>query len=300
MNCKAQFEEAQGRLLVRAPGKINLSLLIAGKRPDGFHQIDTIMAKINLYDELIFQRSQKQGIKLHCTGSYWAPPGPDNLVFKAVQLACRIAQKRPQIKITLKKNMPAGSGLGSASSDAVAALLAINRFDNLQLSRESILAAATQLGSDTAFFLSGPLARCTGRGENVQRMEQKFNFSALLILPNITVSTKRAYEEYRHDPDYFRTVEKKIIKLIEKNRIDLIAQICANMLQQSCFHLHEELVQLRRDIENLGISPLCLSGSGAAMFYMLRGDDLKNAKNYQIILDRKIACKSVIVSNNRW
>jgi 4-diphosphocytidyl-2-C-methyl-D-erythritol kinase len=114
----SQFEEINGRLLVRAPAKINLSLLIAGKRADGFHELETLMAKISLFDEIIIEAGSSEGIELLCTGPQWAPAGQDNLVHRAAQLLFDRSGVRPSVRISLKKNIPAGSGLGSASSDA--------------------------------------------------------------------------------------------------------------------------------------------------------------------------------------
>ena len=93
---KKQFEIRRNGLLVRAPAKINLSLLVAGKRPDGFHNLETIMAKINWYDEILLQQSQKPGIKLICKGPYWAPQGKENLVYRA----CRKAYSKPAKKMS--------------------------------------------------------------------------------------------------------------------------------------------------------------------------------------------------------
>ncbi|MHC4075471.1 MAG: 4-(cytidine 5'-diphospho)-2-C-methyl-D-erythritol kinase, partial [Planctomycetota bacterium] len=165
---KEQFETLQTGLLVRAPAKINLSLLIAGKRPDGFHEIETVMAKINWYDELLIEDGEKKGIELICRGDEWAPAGDENLVYKASQLLHQRCGLEPQIKLTLTKNIPAGSGLGSASSDAAASLSGLNRFLNLDLPAESLSQMAAERGSDISFFLGDPLALCTGKGEKVQ------------------------------------------------------------------------------------------------------------------------------------
>ncbi len=128
MACKEQFENVNDGLLVRAPAKINLSLLIAGKRRDGFHDIETVMAKINWYDQIFIEKGTKTGIDLVCKGSYSVPAGEENLVFKTCKLLLDTCDLKANIKITLTKNIPAGSGLGSASSDAAATLMGVNRF----------------------------------------------------------------------------------------------------------------------------------------------------------------------------
>ena len=297
---KKQFERCGDRLVVRAPGKINLSLLIAGKREDGFHEIDTIMAKIALYDKLIFESGRSDGVELVCQGDYWAPEGRDNLVFRAVEAAFEAAGTTASVKVTLCKNMPAGSGLGSASSDAATALLGINRFCDLGLSREVLVRLAAKLGSDVVFFLDGPLARCRGRGEIVEKIIQNFDFSVVLLLPNVSVSTKMVYESYRHDVSIYEKLYGEINGYIEKSRFDLVGVVCANMLQKSCFQIYGELSQLKKRIENIGLNPLALSGSGSAMYYLLRGCDKGRIEQLASEVKAKTGCNSVIVNNNRW
>jgi 4-diphosphocytidyl-2-C-methyl-D-erythritol kinase len=287
-------------LLIRAPAKINLSLLIAGKRPDGFHEIETVMAKIDLFDEILIEHGQERGIELVCAGPYWAPQGRDNLVYQACELLLESRRSSADIKITLIKNAPAGSGLGSASSDAAATLVGINKLLQFSLPREKLSELAARLGSDVSFFLNGPLAFCTGRGEKVKKLDENFDFLALLILPDVSVSTKEVYAHYKHDSALHEKLSAQIDSHIQKNRIDLVWEMCANMLQKSCLSLYEELAELKAKIESLGIGPLSLSGSGSAMFFIINGRNKQRADEYRHKLKQEAGCKSVIVSNNRW
>jgi len=300
MSNKEQFETIGDGLLVRAPAKINLSLLIAGKRPDGFHEIETIMAKVDLFDELLIQPGSKAGIELVCTGPYRAPEGKDNLVYKACDMLLRSCGTGADIKIILRKNIPAGAGLASASTDAAAALIGLNEFLELSLSRRELLKLAATLGSDVAFFLDGPLAFCTGRGEKIKKISKIFDFSALLVLPDVSVSTKKVYANYAHNSALYNKLRSEITGYIEKNRIDLVSRMCANMLQKSCFDSYKELGELKDKIESLCVGPVCLSGSGSCMFLISESGDIKRAEQNKAKLEQEIGCKSVIVSNNRW
>ena len=297
---KEQFETVGDGLLVHAPAKINLSLLIAGRRGDGFHEIETIMAKVNFYDELLIQKGQKAGIEVVSKGPYRAPQGKENLVYRACEMLLDSYCAKANIKITLTKNVPPGSGLGSASSDAAAALLGVKKFLQLPADRKRLSERAAALGSDVSFFLGGPLAFCTGKGEKIKRLEKKFNFSALLLLPNVTVSTKKVYANYKHDSALYNKLNTQIKALLEKNRIDLVSEMCANMLQTTCFSLYRKLYGLKAQVESSGIRPLCLSGSGSAMFSIFSKSDEKKICNYQYKLEEEAGCKSIIVSNNRW
>ena len=297
---KEQITGFEDGLLIMAPAKINLSLLIAGKRPDGFHEIETIMAKVNWYDEILIQKSNSTGIELICKGKYWAPEGRENLVFRAAEMLMENCGMKKNIKITLTKNIPAGTGLGSASSDAAATLIGLNKYLQAGLDDLRLSEMAAGLGSDVAFFLNGPLALCTGKGEKIQKIDKIFDFLALLILPDISVSTKKVYEHYKHDEKLYKDLKNKIIYYIQKNRIDLAAKVCANMLESSCFGLNKELAELKGRIESLNIGLCCLSGSGSALYCIyVRGNISKVEKNQRIIEDN-IGCKSLIVSSNRW
>ncbi len=300
MQDEPQFEEMDDRLLVRAPAKINLSLLIAGKRPDGFHEIETLMAKVSLFDEVIIESGTAKGIELHCAGPEWAPSGQDNLVHRAAELLFARAGNRPSARIHLRKNIPAGSGLGSASSDAAATLMGLNRYFDLGVETHVLAELAAQLGSDIPFFLYGPLSVCRGRGEIIQELDSTFDFSAAVFIPDISVATARVYSNYRHNTEQYDRLRAKINACIQENRIDFVPKMCANMLVESCFSLERELPTLKKVIESSGIRPLCLSGSGSAMYCPLEdGDVLQLEKRYNT-LEREINCRCEIVRNTRW
>jgi len=300
MDSREQITAVGDGLLVLAPAKINLSLLIAGKRPDGFHEIETIMAKIDWYDEVLIQPGRRAGIELICRGPHWAPDGEDNLVYRAAKSLLESCGLTADIRITLTKNIPAGTGLGSASSDAAATLIGLNHYFKLELDKMKLFELAAELGSDVAFFLDGPLAFCTGKGEKIQKLDEIFNFMAILILPNISVSTKRVYANYRHNRRLYKKLKNRIKSYILKNRIDLVVKMCTNKLAESCFDLEKSLAELKEAVESLGIGPCCLSGSGSAMFCIIESGDEEEAREGMSELADKIGCKSIIVRNNRW
>ena len=298
--CLPQFESRDQGLLVRAPAKINLTLLISGKRPDGFHEIETIMAKIAYYDEIVINTTPGKGIQLQCTGSHWAPNGPDNLVYQATEKLLREIKSNISVQITLKKNIPAGSGLGSASSDAAATLLGLNRLLKLNLPFERLHYHASELGCDVPFFLGGPLAYCTGRGEKIEVLPQKFDFQVVLCIPNISISTEKVYKNYQHDPNLFGHLHHQIRGYMRKNRIDLATKMCANMLIKSCYSLYEGIDELKKSIESLGLKPLCLSGSGSTLYWYSGNKNLAQVSDYVNTIERTLHCTCVIVASNQW
>ena len=295
-----QFERREAGLLVRAPAKLNLSLLIAGKRPDGFHEIETVMAKVNWLDEILIEPRPTSGIELLCDGPQWVPEGSDNLVYRAAEEAFRISGRALAVRLTLTKNIPAGSGLGGASSDAAAALMGLNAYFDLDLSKTQLAEGAARLGSDVAFFLNGPLALCTGRGEKIEELHTDFDFVALLILPDINVSTERVYKAYAHDSGQYEQCHRRANDYLRKNRIDLVVGMCANMLEASCYHTFSELGELKEAVESFGIGPVHLSGSGSTLFLMVDDSDSERLRLLQDQIASKTGCRSIVVRNNRW
>lgn len=296
---KPQFETSAQGLLARAPAKVNLSLLIADKRPDGYHNLETLMAKITFYDELLFETDKEEGIELVCNG-LWSPSGEDNLVYKACRLFYDSIEIEPRIKLTLTKNIPAGSGLGGASSDAATVLLALNRLHGQVVNEDELYGLSARLGSDVAFFLNGPLAICTKRGEKVTKVDKKFPFIAVMVMSDINVSTERVYGSHKEDLELFSSLSGQIKAYISKNRVDLVQKMCANMLAKTSFALNNELALLKKEIQEITKLPVLLSGSGSALFVVLDAGQYREAE----ILQRGIAdsrrCNSIIVFDNEW
>ncbi len=293
-----QIRIKNNKLSVLAPAKLNLSLLIAGKRPDGYHEIKTLMAGINWYDQILFEPSDS--LEVISTGLYWAPQGKENLIYTACEMFFEAFNIKPGIKVTLIKNIPAGTGLGSASSDAAATLLALKKYFNVDCSDSDLFHIAAKLGSDVPFFLGPPQAICTGRGEKITEIGKNLSFCAVLVLPDISVSTKMVYSNYKHNAELFEQLNCKFDRHIAQNNIDLLAQMCTNMLESSCFQANNELADLKTRIEHLGIKPLCLSGSGSAMFLLLKPDALDLAMKYRRMIEEETGAKAVIVFDNQW
>ncbi|MFA5293312.1 MAG: 4-(cytidine 5'-diphospho)-2-C-methyl-D-erythritol kinase [Phycisphaerae bacterium] len=296
---KPQFEITGEALIARAPAKINLSLLVADKRPDGFHNIETLMAKITLYDQLLFEIGKAEGIELVCNG-LWSPAGKDNLVYKACGLFYKCIDKKPSVKITLTKNIPAGSGLGGASSDAATVLLALNKLHGQIVNDDQLYNLSGQLGSDVSFFLNGPLAVCSGRGEKVVKVGNSRPFAAILVLSDINVSTKMIYENFDVDLQLFGSLDDVIKGYISKNKIDLIPKMCANMLAKTCFSLNNELALLKVKIQEITKLPTSLSGSGSALFVVLDAEQYHKAEILRREITDSLDCNCIIVFNNEW
>lgn len=144
-----------------APAKINLSLRVFGKRDDGFHKVDILMAPLDLVDQLDFHNSRTTTLLCDCPG---IPTDESNLVVKAIREFEKAYGRKAKQRITLTKRIPHGAGLGGGSADAAVTLKAVNEIIGTNFTQEELHSMAATLGSDVPFFLNPVISRCTGRG----------------------------------------------------------------------------------------------------------------------------------------
>ncbi len=252
-------------VVLHPPAKINLSLWVGSKRPDQFHEIHTVMAAISLCDDMKIESTDTTGIQLTCTGLD-CPETRENLVYNAAELIAADNDISPAIHIHLHKNIPAGGGLGGASSDAAFCLLGLNKLWKLNLPVHQLEALAAELGSDVAFFLHTPVAVCTGRGEIVQPIPQRCDLHILLIIPNIHVSTASVYKHYQPDETLLADQMKTILCHLGNGDLNNLTRSNINSLTPVTMNLHQNLSNIKEKIEDLGISPVFMSGSGSSLF----------------------------------
>src|SRR4030095_6814537 len=181
---------------VFAPAKINLSLKILGRRNNGFHELETLIAPISLYDELRIDKG-RHGIQFRCDDPS-VPQGDDNLAFRAAKAFFETTKIEPAVSIELKKRIPEGAGLGGGSSDSASVLLALNELFDAKLSRKALAEMAKPIGSDVPFFIFQSAALCKGRGEMVMPVTLRKKLSILLLKPDFTVSTAWAYSRWQY------------------------------------------------------------------------------------------------------
>jgi 4-diphosphocytidyl-2-C-methyl-D-erythritol kinase len=181
---------------VLAPAKINLSLRVAGVRPDGFHEIETMLCPISVFDRLHFRVNEREGIGFTCDDPT-LPHDESNLVVRAALLFFSETGIQPTLEVALQKTIPHGAGLGGGSSDAAATLLALNRLFETGLPRETLVSMAAELGSDVPFFIYQSSARGTGRGEVVAPVPFPHRLPLLLIKQPFGVPTAWAYARWQ-------------------------------------------------------------------------------------------------------
>ena len=247
---------------VRAPAKINLSLKILGRRNDGFHELDTLIAPISLYDEIrIDKRRLGKGIEFRCDDSS-IPQGDENLAVRAAKAFFDTTKIEPALSIELKKKIPHGAGLGGGSSDAASVLLALNDTFETKQSREALAEMAEPLGSDVPFFLSQSAAVCKGHGEMVMPVKLQRQFSILLLKPAFAVSTPWAYSRWQHSRE---------ILGIRYQAKEFVGQTFANDLERPVFEKFVFLAQLKMWLLSQSeVGAALMSGSGSTVFAVVR------------------------------
>lgn len=181
-----------------APAKINLYLHILGKRPDGFHELETLMAPLSLGDELEVELIDS-GIEFTCSDPSLADAG-GNLATRAARLFLETFKLATGVRIHLEKKVPVGAGLGGGSSDAATVLLLLRELTRTSCTDGELAALAAQLGSDVPFFIYRQPAICRGRGEIIEPCVLGEKLQGLLVHPGFGVSTPWAYKTYAQNP----------------------------------------------------------------------------------------------------
>ena len=254
----------------KSPCKVNLLLNILGKRPDGFHELETVMQPVNFCDELVFARGGS-GIQLSCSDKN-LPVDSRNLVFRAAANFLTAAKITDGVKIHLEKKIPLAAGLGGGSGNAATTLHALNELFGQSLAPEKLHEIASALGSDIPFFLQNKPALATGRGEKIQPLE---NFPALvrkaflLIHPGFGIATPWAYQNLARFPAALNGEKgraKKLISLLQTTDLKTAAAEFYNSLEAPALEKFPILALFQEFLRANGALAALMSGSGSTTF----------------------------------
>ena len=251
-------------LTLQAPAKINLTLEVLSKRPDGYHEIRSIIQAISLADTLHFETGSEVDIESDMAS--WR--APDSLVSKAVMLVREAAGVSSGVAIYVEKRIPMMGGLGGDSSDAAAVLLGLNRFWKLNLPLEKLLQMARQLGSDVSFFLYGGTALAEGRGEIITPLPDLPGVGVAIVLPPVPPlpgKTRRLYESLR--PNHFTDGEitRRAVEAIKAAEA-FAPPLLFNTFENVAFEAFPGLAAAREHLLKLGADNVHLAGSGPTLF----------------------------------
>ena len=260
--------------------KINLNLMIQGIDDQGYHLLYSVVAPIELHDELEIELIESNEIKIECDNPN-IPIDDKNIIIKCANELKKYKHFSQGIKIKLTKNIPTEAGLGGGSSNGATTLLALNEMLKLGLTKEELASIGLKAGADIPFFIYNRLALMEGRGEKLTLLENKeFKPYVLLIKPNQGVSTKEAFYLYDHMMKSKEFTPPILHKLIEENKIESIKELIKNDLERTAKMLVPEIEKISKILVDLGTDASCMSGSGSCYFGLFF-DEEKAKKAYE-------------------
>jgi 4-diphosphocytidyl-2-C-methyl-D-erythritol kinase len=259
----------------QSPCKVNLLLNTLGKRPDGFHELETVMHPVNFADKLVFSRPGK-GIELTCSDPE-LPVDSRNLVHRAATAFFESARISEGVRIHLEKRIPQAAGLGGGSGNAATTLLGLNELFGQPLSQEELYSIAARLGSDIPFFLQTKPALATGRGEKIISLDP---FPAtrgavlLLIHPGFGISTPWAYQNLGRFPAALNGRPGRadeLVKLLQTADLATAGAEFYNSLEAPALEKYPLLAIIQEFLRANGAVVTLMSGSGSTTFALSTG-----------------------------
>lgn len=284
--------DAAASVSISAPAKINLGLEILGKRPDGLHELRTLMAMLDFGDHLTLSTAPKSTVR--------GVPGvgqDTNLICRAVNAYRQTRKMVPGVQVSAIKHIPMAAGLGGASADAAATLRALNALARVPLPDDALLELAASLGGDVPFFLGSPLALSSGTGTDLSPLSP-VPFDVLLIVPDLTIPNKTRTLYSLVDPSDFSDgarVEDGVRWLAKRNLPS--RQLLANAFERPLYALAPDLTSLRQTLETLDCLAVGLSGAGPTHYVVPHpGRELQTERDLRTMMP---ADTRIIVTRSR-
>lgn len=267
---------------IATPAKLNLYLEVLGRRSDGYHELETLMAPLAWCDVLRWEAADGRPLELAydaATAARWqvaAPADDGNLALRAMRMAAAVNGAEPRGRLVLLKRIPVGAGLGGGSSNAAGALLLANAVWDLRLSPQELLQLAGELGSDVPFFLAGGAAICRGRGERIEPVGPLASLPVVVANPPIGLATaevfRRASATRTAWPDVADS-RRAVESLVDALRRGAVAEACrwmSNRLQPAACSLYAAMEQWRTALSGVGLWGAGMTGSGSSWFGIAR------------------------------
>jgi 4-diphosphocytidyl-2-C-methyl-D-erythritol kinase len=254
------------KISLKAPAKINLFLYVINRRPDGYHNIESLMQAVDLYDEVTLEKSDT--IEISCSDPS-LPANEENLAFKA---AARLRDRYyfPGVRIGLLKNIPSGAGLGGGSSDAAFVLRGLIKLYGLRPAPEDLTEIAASVGSDVPFFLTRGQALIEGRGEVVKPVRLPLNYGIVIVTPPISISTAEVYGRAKLGLTS-RAGNLLLSKRIGISKLMRASSEFRNDLENIVISHYPDLAEVKRSLLGTGAFYCSMTGSGSSFFGLFAG-----------------------------
>ncbi|RAK16568.1 4-diphosphocytidyl-2-C-methyl-D-erythritol kinase [Anoxybacillus vitaminiphilus] len=258
------------KLLVKAPAKINLSLDVLHKRPDGYHEVKMVMTTIDLADRIELTPLPSDTIRI-VSHNRFVPDDHRNLAYQAAKLLKERFNVRDGVAISIIKTIPVAAGLAGGSSDAAATLRGLNKLWNLGLTLDELAELGAEIGSDVSFCVYGGTAIATGRGEKIEHIPAPPPCWVILAKPTIGVSTAEVYRNLNLASIVHPDVDA-MVKAIKEQDYNKICSLVGNVLEEVTMKMHPEVAQIKEQMKRFGADAVLMSGSGPTVFGLVRHD----------------------------
>ncbi|MEG0641235.1 MAG: 4-(cytidine 5'-diphospho)-2-C-methyl-D-erythritol kinase [Clostridium sp.] len=270
-------DKAMESIVLKCPAKINLSLDILGKRSDGYHEINTVMQTISLEDKVTI--SKAIGFSISIKGAH-LPTDDNNIAMKTAKIMFETFGISNGVDIHIEKHIPVAAGLAGGSTDAAGVIQGIDKLFELNLTKKQMFDIGRQVGSDVPYLIQKGTALCTGRGDIIKPLKTLIGFNVLIAKPRISVSTKEVYDNLKLNLINKRPNNDVILKCIEENNIQLLAQNLVNVLETVTIPIHKEIEDIKKIMMEHGALGALMSGSGPTVFGIFREENTKQCYDY--------------------
>lgn len=267
---------------IHSPAKINLFLKITGKRPDGYHDLITLMCCIDLYDTISIAFNAKK-ISVICNNPK-VPEDKTNLAHSAATLFLKSLNKQECVEICINKNIPVGAGLGGGSSNAASVLLGLNHYYGSPFSQEELMSMGQSIGADVPFFIFKKPAIASGIGENLEAYEGLTPYKILLIYPGFSVSTTKVYNNFNLG---LTKIKKKHNFHLSKNQEFNIEYHLYNDLEKVTASWYPDIVAVKEALLRHGARGALMTGSGPTIFGLFSNTEKAQSANYSLSKNKK-------------
>ncbi|MFH0989038.1 MAG: 4-(cytidine 5'-diphospho)-2-C-methyl-D-erythritol kinase [bacterium] len=248
---------------LRSYAKINLGLRILRKRPDGYHDIETVFRPIDFFDEISMWQSDEN--ILFSTDNPSLPTDQSNLCVRAAMMLQELTGSHLGVEIRLRKRIPIGAGLGGGSSNAATVLTGLIRLWNLEMTQKELISISGHLGSDVPYFILGKSAYATGKGEQLSMLPLTFPYWIVTVTPSIQVSTVWAYKHCTPSQEGTQvSLRESLLKA--SGDLSQLDHVLRNDFEHVVYPAFPEIRLLRDSLEALGAFTVHLSGSGSSVF----------------------------------
>ncbi|MCX7841961.1 MAG: 4-(cytidine 5'-diphospho)-2-C-methyl-D-erythritol kinase [Clostridia bacterium] len=268
------------RIELKARAKINLSLDVTGKRPDGYHDLRMLMQTVELHD-LVRVEASNGGIEVTCDSS-WVPSGPENIAYKAAALIIEKYGLDCGVRIGITKRIPVAAGLAGGSSDCAAVIKAMNSLFSLKLNAAEMMALGKNIGADVPYCINGGTMLAEGIGDILTRLEPLEGVDLVLVKPRIGVATSWVYNNLRLEKIVRRPDTELLLTALKEKRIDLLARNMVNVLETVTQEKYSVIRDIKEKLVELGALGSMMSGSGPTVFGIF--EDQASAKKALSVL----------------